>query len=503
MTMRTGLHRSWFVFFVALAFAPAALSQQDQNQQQSQQQDQQGQNQQQNGQNNQGDQPTQPIPAYHSPLALGGAQQNENQNSSGLQPDTRPLAGAQRVGLGTPAEQHSYWQPSFSVFSTFDSNALGSATGWVNYESFLGALTVHRASVRNDLLLEYSGGGVVSSNSRMGNEVLQQFELGDTISLRRTQITFFNTTSYIPEASFGFGGLGGLNVPGSGLLGLSYGFVPQESILAARDQRVANATAGQMNYALSRRSSVTLVGGYSLLHFVGGGYFDFRQPMVQAGYNYQLTRLDTIAVLDNFSDFQFSGLGESIRDNRTDFSYAHRVTGRIAFQVQAGPEEVFFTVPSSTMGPPGTVTSGSNTSEFVWNLNSSLSYAMERGSVSLNYTRGVNGGSGVLIGAISNIVDVTAWRTLGRQFTANARFGYSHSASLNGPVQLTGHPNYAFWYGGGDISRAFGRYLTLVASYQYQHETSTLPLCVGSSCGVFSRNMIAIGITWQDHPFAF
>lgn len=497
--MRNGLRRTWFVVVVALAFAPPALSQQDQDQQQNQQQNQQTQGQQQNGQNNQGDQPAQPIPAYRSPLAIGGAQQNENPNNSGLQPDTHPLAGAQQIGLGESAEQHSYWQPSFSVFSTFDSNSLGSGSGWVNYESFLGSVALHRAAARNDLMLVYAGGGTVTSSRHLGNSVLQQLEVGDTISRRRMQISLFNSTTYIPEASLGYGGLGGMNLPGTGLLGLGQ-FVPSESILAARDQRVSNSDLAQVNYLLTRRASLTFVGGYSLLHFLGGGYFDFREPTLQAGYNYQFSPKDTGALLYRFDDFQFTGLNESIQDNRVDISYGRRVTGRVAFEAQAGPEVVFFQTPSSGTGTPAP---GSPGSQLLWNLNSSLKYAVERGELSFSYMHGVNGGSGILVGAVGNTVRITANRALSQFTNITANFGYARNTSLNGPTQLVTNRDYDYWYGGGDLDHAFGRYVTVVLSYEYQRQKSNAAVCIGTACGTLSRNLISVGFTWQDRPLAF
>lgn len=495
------------VFAVAIAIAPVARSQQDQ--QQTQQQSQQGQQQQNTQENNQNqgvEQPAQPIPAYHSPLAgLGAGNQDQTANASGVQPDTRPLAGAQQIGLGTQPIEHSYWQPMVSVFSTFDSNSFGSGSGWANFESFLGSVELHRESARNDLMLVYAGGGTVTSDSSIGNTVLQQLELGDKITFRRTEISFFNSTTYIPEASFGYGGLGGVNLPGTGMLGLGE-FVPEQSILAARDQRVSNADLGQVNYRVSRRTSVTLLGGYSLLHFLGGGFFDFREPMVQAGYNYQWTGKDTVALLYRFDDFQFTGLGESIRDNRADVSYGRRVTGRAAFEVQAGPEAVFFNIsnPSATgTGTSGTVTTGGSSSQLLWNLNSSLTYAVPRGTVSFAYSHGVNGGSGVLVGAVADTVSVGGTRALSQTFTANARFGYARNTSLNGPIQLIGTRDYDYWFGGADLSRAFGRYLTLLLSYQYQRQTSSAPVCIGSDCGTFTRNLISVGVTWRDHPITF
>ena len=50
--------------------------------------------------------------------------------------------------------------------------------------------------------------------------------------------------------------------------------------------------------------------------------------MFQAGYNYQLTRKDTIAVSYGFDAFRYSDGLQSINNNSFEFHYARRVTGQ-------------------------------------------------------------------------------------------------------------------------------------------------------------------------------
>ena len=71
-------------------------------------------------------QPSQPIPAYHSPLAsaANNAQDQTNADSQKLLPDTTALTGIQDLSLGVPASNHSYWQPHLDLSSTVDSNPL-------------------------------------------------------------------------------------------------------------------------------------------------------------------------------------------------------------------------------------------------------------------------------------------------------------------------------------------------------------------------------------------
>ena len=71
-------------------------------------------------------QPSQPIPAYHSPLAsaANNEQDQATADSQKLLPDTTALTGIQDLSLGVPATNHSYWQPHVDLSSTVDSNPL-------------------------------------------------------------------------------------------------------------------------------------------------------------------------------------------------------------------------------------------------------------------------------------------------------------------------------------------------------------------------------------------
>src|SRR5580700_11379180 len=87
-------------------------------------------------------QPSQPIPAYHSPLAsqADNGQDQANADSQKLLPDTTALTGVQDLSLGVPALNHSYWQPHVDLSSTVDSNPLAGngQTGWTTFTSVFG-----------------------------------------------------------------------------------------------------------------------------------------------------------------------------------------------------------------------------------------------------------------------------------------------------------------------------------------------------------------------------
>src|SRR5260370_7680476 len=72
-------------------------------------------------------QATPPAPPLLSPLASTMNSNNAEDTSAGLQElarDTRALAGAQYLSLGTPALTHSFWHPLFHLTSTLPTNTL-------------------------------------------------------------------------------------------------------------------------------------------------------------------------------------------------------------------------------------------------------------------------------------------------------------------------------------------------------------------------------------------
>ena len=123
-----------------------------------------------------------------------------------------------------------------------------------------------------------------------------------------------------------------------------------------------------------------------------------------------MTRRDTIAVIYHFDELRYRSISPTIENHTVQVSYAHRVTGRLAFQAAAGPEISFY--PNSLVAG-GTATD--STSHVSWSMNTTLTYQQkERTSLSLTYSHGVTGGSGVFLGAQSDqVIGVAELPTIG------------------------------------------------------------------------------------------
>lgn len=456
--------------------------------------------------NDAGSQPNQtavPISAYHSPFTSSSDVTAENSESTS--PDTRPLSGAQYISMGNLTTNRSYWQPRFDLSGTGDSNAAESTsnTSWGTWTSFLAGLDIHHASGSSQLMLSYTGGGMYSTERNVPNGTVQELGISEQISFRRSVLTLLDQMSYLPQSSLGFGGVGQMPSLGGGSTNLGPGFSSGQSILTGQGQNLSNSSVVQLNTFLTPRSSITMAGGYSLLHFFGNNLVDSGDVTFQGGYNYQLTHHDTMALMYAFSDFRYSSLSQSIFTHSIEGSYGRRITGRLAFQVAAGPEIAIFN--ENALGGTGGGAGASNNSSThaYWTLNSSLNYQYEKTALGLTYSHGVGGGSGVLAGSLNDTVTGNLTRRMSRTFSSGLSGGYSRNAALPITGSAAFGENYDYWFAGATVARPLSETLALTFSYQMQYQTSNGTACTGPYCGTITRHLVTIGLSWHQRPLLF
>jgi hypothetical protein len=483
--MRVWRHNWWAIGLCTLALTASVAS----GQQQQQQSQQPG---------------AAPIPAYHSPFASAADNGDSEANPQGLTPDTRPLAGAQYLSLGGLETTRSYWQPHFDLFATADSNPLQSTTqpSWTTWTSFSGGVDIHRIAGSSEMTVSYTGGTMYSNDGTAPHGIVQGLNFADKFSFRRSSISFFDQLSYLPEQAFGFGGVNGVSLPGGISGSLGPGFVPGQSILAGRGQNLTNSFVTELDVHVTPRSSLTFAGGYSLLHYFDSNLLDYGDVTAQGGYNYQVTQKNTVALLYTFSGFRYSHFSQSIDDHTVQISFARRVTGRLAFQIAAGPQVAMFRTP--ILGGSGS--SGGetmNSTQLYWSLNTALQYQLRRTVLGFTYNHGVSGGSGVVAGSIGDMVTGSATRQMSRTFSSGVTAGYAGNKALTTGTTPSGQ-NYNYWFAGGSLSHPWGRSLGLTLSYQMQYQDSNAAFCIGPTCGTsVVRHLISVGLGWHERPLLF
>jgi hypothetical protein len=458
-------------------------------------------------------QPSQPIPAYHSPLASAAdnGQDQSNADSQKLLPDTTALTGVQDLSLGVPATNHSYWQPHVDLSSTVDSNPLAGngQTGWTTFTSVFGGIDLHRNSGNSMLTLDYVGGGSFSNDGSVSNGILQGLNFSERLSYRRYVLSFFDQLLYAPQTAFGAAGIPNTpTVPGGGTLGFGNGYTPGQSILTARGQRLTNFSGGEVDVLLTPRTSLTFVGGYSLLDSVDDSQLNYGNVIFTAGYNYQISRQNTIGLSYQFSSFNYSNFDQSIKNNIISVSYGRRITGKLAFQASGGPDIALVRMPLTSVsgtsgGETGTASTSSKTQLYA-SINTALQYQFRRVLISAAYNHGVSGGSGVLAGAVTDNFTGTVGRQVSRTFNVGWNIGYSRSRGIEVAGTTTANETFDYWFTGVNVSHPLGRTMNVFLNYQLQYQNTGTSVCTVPGCAAsVTRNQITFGFGWHKQPIPF
>lgn len=450
----------------------------------------------------------QPIPAYHSPLASQADNDSDpNAPPPQLLPDNHPLTGIQDPSLGVPSTNHSYWTPHLDLAVVLDSQppeTSNTNSAWTTWTSLTGGVDLRWMSGRSDMTLNYIGGGVLSNGGNSVNGIVQDLNFVDKFNLRRWALTVIEQASYTPETALGSGGFPGISLPG-GSPGLG-GIVPGQTVITSEGQRFLNTSLGEVDVSLTPRSSLTFAGGYSVLRSFDENLLDYGDLVAQAGYNYQVTRKDTVGVSYGFSGFRYNNFNESISSNTLQLSYGRKVTGRLAFRIGAGPQFATFNIPvtpGTGVGTTGASTGGSTTNLY-WSLYTSLQYQFKQTALSANYSHGVSGGSGVFAGSLADTLTASAVRQLSRSSSGIWNVGYSRNEALAvaglPQVQLANQA-FDYWFTGVNYTHLWGRSLNLNVGYQLQYQNSNSSFCSGVGCGgSFVRNLITFGVGWRKQP---
>lgn len=450
----------------------------------------------------------QPIPAYRSPLASAADNSGIQEDTSAdqLVPDTRLPAGAQSLTLGAPKLSHVYLQPHVDAMS---STYTGPTT---TYASISGGLDLREVSGPSNLTLAYLGGGSISSDGS-NNSVVQELGVVEKLTMHRTIVSLIDQASYFPQASFGYNGLGTGALSVGGNIGLQAGFTTDQSILTTNGQYIANSSLLEVDRYLTRRTSLTFVGDYNLVHYINVSNADNNEATFQAGYNYQLSRKSTISVIYGFDAFRYTNNSQSINSHSVELSYARRIVGRMALRVSGGPSFAISQFPLSVgAASTSTTTSSGKTNQLMWNANVDLTYQFRRAELEATYSHGVTGGSGVLAGAVSDTISGQASRQFTRNLNLQWGTGYSRNTGLTllqlspttvlAPIVTSAtNQTFNYWFTGVNLNRRWGPFITLNAGYQFQYQNSGTVSCLANPCSTsFLNHQFSVGIGWHPRP---
>src|SRR5665213_3586886 len=279
-------------------------------------------------------------------------------------PDQNTLAGAAPFTIGSLQHSLNIFDPAISVSQLCQAvPGTSGKTVFTGVSMVGGSLKFNRTWSEYRFSILYNGGetfnlgygaaaaffGPTSPHYQFHNLAISQ-----QMNWARWHLLFRDEFVASPGAAFSGQGEGGpglaaqfSSMMGSSLSSIAEGFVPSESINTGEAMRYRNSVLGQAEYSFSRRSAVTFSGSYGLLDFSNAGYINSRFLGAQAGYDYLLDPANSIAFLASYGKIDYTvtgspalGSGSSTQAYAGALAYGRKITGRLAFQVAVGPQEI-------------------------------------------------------------------------------------------------------------------------------------------------------------------
>jgi hypothetical protein len=445
-----------------------------------------------------------PTPAF----GQGPVQQDEG----------TPLPSLDKPILEPLGKNLSYLQPGLHVGETADKisqNSFGSET------RVFGSLSLRRLRGRSETYADMVSGGSFSTNLNPKANQIHEAYIGQEYLWRTGKIEIRDAFTYLPEGTFAYGSFGGSGgVPGElgltlgggigvgALSGGEFSFFGLEQYSALDNApRLSNTTILDVQQRISSRSTFTMAAGFGLLHFtdntVGTNPFtglpivtiDSRQVTGEAGYDYQLTKKDRVAVEYGFQRFTFPDQAVGSFDTHViEVLYGRQITGRINVQFGGGPQWTVFRNPIS----------GSSNQMSV-SARASVQYRMRKTTMSAGFDRFNSSGSGLFLGAETDAAHVSFDHPVTRVWAALLDGGYAHVTRLQ-PSPIGINAQYLNnGYGGLAMRRPFGHTFDLVLHYQFNQDYFDNSLCsalpAGQPCYRYSnRHVFGIGVDWHPRP---
>jgi len=344
--------------------------------------------------------------------------------------------------------------------------------------------------------LLFAGGVLLPNQGGQGVSTFWNAAVSQGYVTRKWVFNVSDSFSFLPESpTTGLSGIAGVGDLGATpVSGPVVG--PAGGVFSVAGNRISNYLGGSVERQLNHDTSISGSGSWGTLHFLDDNAselgLDSDQYSGVVSLNHRIDQRSTVAVNAVYSEFVYSGSGAlqsepDFQSRGLNLSYSRVLSRSLNVSASVGPQWV----------------SSSNSALIPTSLDvavsASLSYSRRYTNASLTYTRGVNSGSGVLPGALSDSVMGGIGRAYGRNWVVSLDAAYTHTSGLTVFGIASGTPtNEAFntVYGGGQVTRRISSTFSGYVSYTAQHQSSTNQLFVQNALNGSSQTF-GIGITYS------
>ncbi len=307
--------------------------------------------------------------------------------------------------------------------------------------------------------MDYSGGYTwILTGPDYGSGEFHRLFLSQGVNSHQWKLLLSDDVAYLPQSpTTGFSGIPGTGEPIGGIPVTPP--TSTQSILTLNTHAVTNSAMGELSYDKNNATNLSFSGSWDLLRFPNNDGLDTDALFADAMYVRHVNGRNALSGDYKFAQFTYPGLTDQFDTNAALFGIEHRWTRSMSTSLAAGPEWISN---STTSGVP----SSTNVT-----VNASISDQLRFGAASVAYNRGVNGGSGYLIGGLYDSVTGGLSREFGVNVNLGVTGGFQRTSGLNNNGITDGT------YGGAEATWHLSRTIILFANYTgtYQTTTSALP----------------------------
>jgi hypothetical protein len=386
----------------------------------------------------------------------------------------RPLSGALLQSNGPSGIPPGKLVPTFTFSETV--NGMSSSTDYRT--NVVGGLAYDQFSARSSFSLRYGGGGLFD-NQTASNSTFQTLGLTQSFAVRRWTFSWGDSLAYMPQSPIG----GGYGIPGLGQFtsGLSFtdlypNLLPSQSILTVNTTSLNNSSFVQGQYNFTRQTSVTAVASYGLLRYLDESVLNGHQMFFSTGLNQSIGRAQ-VALQASYSRFSYEAMDSGMEAEMLQLMYTRPLGHSFVAQIGAGPESVH---------PLGSAARNRLTESGL----ASIAYRWKQNDITLRYSRGATGGSGLLQGVLTDNVQLSTGHQ-SRFWGISASAGYARNSGI---IQST---TTSYYTAGAQVTRTFHRDMKVYFSYTYLTQDAGT-LCVANTCALNSgEHIFGIGFNWN------
>jgi hypothetical protein len=340
----------------------------------------------------------------------------------------------------------------------------------------------------------FAGGIIFGNQSGQGTNYYLNTSVSQGLVTRGWVFNIADSVTYLPQSpTTGLTGIPGVGDLGSlPVQGPSEG--PAGGVLSDAGNRVGNSLSGGVERRLNQDTSISGSGSWSILHFLGDSDgLDFSQVSGTVALNRHLDARTSVSLDAVYSTFNYSNTGTQptepdIETRGINVSFQRLLSRTLSVNISAGPQWVSS---SNSALIPASVDVA---------ITAGLSYQRGFTSAALGYSRGVNGGSGVLPGALSDSISGSLAHTYGRKWLASINGAYVHTSGLTqlstGTSIVPTNEVYNTIFGGAQLTRRFGTHFSGYVSYGAQNQTTNYSLAAQNAI-IGTSQTFGIGVTFS------